>query len=98
MTRTGGEATRQRLMAEAIRLFGSRGFEGTSLDAAATAAGVRKQTLLYYFPTKDALLEACVVETSLRVATALATALEAETSERRKAEAVIHTLFALAEE
>ena len=26
----------------------------------ATAVGVRKQTLLYYFPTKDALLEACL--------------------------------------
>ena len=37
------------------------------LDAVATAAGVRKQTLLYYFPTKDALLEACVGEVSTKV-------------------------------
>jgi len=59
---------------------------------------VRKQTLLYYFPTKDSLLEACVQETSRRVAQALYTALEEETSSSRKAEAVIHTLFGVAEE
>jgi AcrR family transcriptional regulator len=96
--RVGGEARRRELLVEAIRLFGKKGYQGTSLDAVAAAAGVRKQTLLYYFPTKDALLEACVVETSQRVATALSDALDEESSESRKAEAVIHTLFLLAEE
>jgi AcrR family transcriptional regulator len=98
MPRVGGEARRRELLIEAIRLFGKKGYQGTSLDAVAAATGVRKQTLLYYFPTKDALLEACVVETSQRVATALSDALDAESSESRKAEAVIHTLFLLAEE
>jgi len=97
-TRMPGEARRRRLMEEAVRLFGKRGYEGTSLEAVATSAGVRKQTLLYYFPTKDSLLEACVQETSRRVAQALYTALEEETSSSRKAEAVIHTLFGVAEE
>jgi TetR/AcrR family transcriptional regulator len=85
-------------MEEAIRLFGKRGYQGTSLDAVAQAAGIRKQTLLYYFPTKEALLEACVMETSQRVAIALSQALEAETSTSRKAETVIHTVFELAGE
>jgi AcrR family transcriptional regulator len=98
MTRTGGEARRRRLLQEAIRLFGRGGYQGTSLEAVATAAGVRKQTLLYYFPTKDALLEACVAETSVRVAAALSLALEAEQSTSKKAETVIHTLFQFAEE
>lgn len=98
MPRVGGQARRRGLLAEAIRLFGKRGYQGTSLDAVAAAAGVRKQTLLYYFPTKELLLEACVVETSQRVAAELVEALEAETSGSRKAEAVIHTLFRLAEE
>ena len=97
MTRTGGQATRRRLLEEAIRLFGRRGFKGTSLDAVATAAGVRKQTLLYYFPTKADLLAACVEETSRHVAEALTRALE-EAPESRKAEAVVHTLFSLAED
>ncbi len=98
MSRTGGEARRRKLLEEAIRLFGRKGYEGTSLEAVASAAGVRKQTLLYYFPTKDALLEACVMETSHRVALALAEALDAETSTSKKAETVIHTLFTLAGE
>jgi TetR/AcrR family transcriptional regulator len=98
MTRTGGEARRRRLLQEAIRLFGRNGYQGTSLEAVATAAGVRKQTLLYYFPTKDALLEASVAETSVRVAAALSEALEAEQSTSKKAETVIHTLFQFAEE
>jgi TetR/AcrR family transcriptional regulator len=98
VTRTGGEARRRRLLLEAVRLFGRRGYEGTSLEAVASAAGVRKQSLLYYFPTKEALLEACVLEASHRVATALAEALDAEQSASRKAETVIHTVFRLAEE
>ena len=98
MTRTGGEARRRRLMQEAIRLFGRLGYQATSLDAVASAAGVRKQTLLYYFPTKEALLEACVLQTSARVGKELFEALEEESSNPRKAEAVIHTLFRLAEE
>jgi AcrR family transcriptional regulator len=64
----------------------------------ASAAGVRKQTLLYYFPSKEALLQACVQETSRRVAEALAASLEEETSSSRKAEAVVRTVFRLAEE
>jgi AcrR family transcriptional regulator len=98
VTRVGGEARRRELLAEAIRLFGRQGYEGTSLDAVASAAGVRKQTLLYYFPSKEALLQACVQETSRRVAEALAAALDQEASDSRKAEAVVRTVFRLAEE
>jgi TetR/AcrR family transcriptional regulator len=98
MPRAGGQARRTRLLEEAIRQFGKQGYQATSLDAVAAAVGVRKQTLLYYFPTKDALLQACVTEVSRRVAEALTTALQAETSPARKADAVIHTLFELAGE
>jgi TetR/AcrR family transcriptional regulator len=98
MTRTGGEARRRQLLGEAVRLFGREGYQGTSLDAVASAAGVKKQTLLYYFPTKDSLLEACVLATSRRVSEALTESLEEEISSEKKAEAVIRTIFALAEE
>jgi TetR/AcrR family transcriptional regulator len=97
VTRTGGEARRRQLVEAAIRLFGKRGFEGTSLESVASAAGVRKQTLLYYFPTKDALLKACVEEVSRRLAEELTEALEVESEGSRKTEAVVRTLFALAE-
>jgi AcrR family transcriptional regulator len=98
MTRTGGEARRRRLLEEAIRQFGKQGYVGTSLESVAVAVGVRKQTLLYYFPTKEALLGACVLEASRRVSAALTAALEAESAPSRKADAVIHTLFDLAAE
>jgi len=91
-----GEARRQELLDEAIRQIGQKGYEGTSLEAVASAAGVRKQTLLYYFPTKEALLEAAVREVSARVAATLDEAL-AQTRMNR-AVAVIRAIFRLAEE
>jgi TetR/AcrR family transcriptional regulator len=98
MTRTSGEARRRTLVEEAIRQFGAKGYDGTSLESVASAIGVRKQTLLYYFPTKDALFEACVLDVSTRVGIALTEALAEEQEPSRKAETVIHTLFSLAEE
>jgi AcrR family transcriptional regulator len=91
-------STRDRLVTEAVRRFGKAGYEGASLDAVASAAGVRKQTLLYYFPTKEALLEACVADVSARVGNALAEALAAHESDSEKAETVIRAVFRLAEE
>lgn len=96
--RGDGQATRRRLVDEAVRKFGRAGYEGASLDAVASAAGVRKQTLLYYFPTKEALLEACMAEVSAKVGSALAEALAAQESESQKAETVIRAVFRLAEE
>jgi TetR/AcrR family transcriptional regulator len=98
MSRTGGVARRKRLVEEAIRQFGRKGYEGASLESVASACGVRKQTLLYYFPTKGTLFDACLVEVSARVAAALTEALAAEEEPSRKAETVIRTLFRLAEE
>jgi len=96
--RMRGEARRHRLLEEAVRLFGKRGYEGTSLEAVATAAGVRKQTLLYYFPTKDALLEACLTAAGERLVLEIARALEGKETYWDRAEAVIHSVFSLAEQ
>ncbi len=56
-----GASTRERLLDVATRAFAQRGFEATSLDDLAGEVGVRKQTLLYYHPSKDALLDAVIV-------------------------------------
>ena len=48
-----------------IRAFGRGGQRAWS--SIASACGIRKQTLLYYFPTKDALLEACLRAAGERV-------------------------------
>ena len=97
MTRTSGEERRRHLIARAVELFGARGFEGTSLDAVAEAAGVRKQTLLYYFPGKNELFDACVDELAARLGFCLERALEGE-DERQRPERVISAIFRLAEE
>jgi AcrR family transcriptional regulator len=96
--RTGGEKRKGTLVEEAIRQFGREGYNGASLDQIATAVGVRKQTLLYYFPTKDALLEACLTAAGQRLATTIAGALEGKVAYWDRAEAVLKAVFALAAE
>jgi TetR/AcrR family transcriptional regulator len=98
MTRTGGETRRRDLIEEAIRAFGHEGYSGASLDQIASAVGIRKQTLLYYFPTKDALLEACLQAAGERVALDISNALADKETYWDRAEAVIHAVFRLAEE
>jgi AcrR family transcriptional regulator len=44
-------------------LFGTRGVDAVSLDEIAREVGVRKQTVLYWFPSKDDLVDA-VLETA----------------------------------
>lgn len=43
------------ILAAATRLFAECGLEGTSIAAVAEQAGISKQNLLYYFPTKHGL-------------------------------------------
>src|SRR5207247_11377884 len=64
----------------------------------AQAVGVRKQTLLYYFKTKDDLLETCLAAAGQRVAEEIASALEGPATLEERAERVIHAVYALAEE
>jgi AcrR family transcriptional regulator len=53
----GVESSAQ-IRAAATNLFAMRGYEGVSLQAIADAVGVAKQTLLYHYPSKDALRRA----------------------------------------
>lgn len=96
MTRTGGAERRRQLVAEAVRLFGQRGYESTTLDAVAEAAGVRKQSLLYYFPTKEELFAACLEELTARVNAALTDALAGPDEGWSRIEQVIRAIFRLA--
>jgi TetR/AcrR family transcriptional regulator len=98
MARATGEKRKTTLVEEAIRQFGREGYHGASLDQIANAVGVRKQTLLYYFPNKEALLEACLAAAGERLATDIAAALEGKETYWDRAEAVIHAVFTLAEE
>lgn len=77
MPRTGGTATRARIVRAAVELFGSDGYGATSLDEIASAVGVRKQTLLYYFANKPDLFAAAAADAAGAVYQALDGALKA---------------------
>lgn len=54
------EAKREEILREASRLFLERGYEATSMQALAKAAGITTNTIYWYFADKDALLVAVI--------------------------------------
>jgi len=50
------QETNEKILAAALDLFVSRGFEGTTVDAIAEAAGVTKGAIYFHFATKDDVL------------------------------------------
>jgi AcrR family transcriptional regulator len=48
--------TRQRIAQVALRLFLADGYEGTTLDAIAAAAGISRRTFFSYFKSKDDII------------------------------------------
>jgi AcrR family transcriptional regulator len=51
-----GKPTRERILEEALDRFGTSGIDATSLDDIARGVGVAKQTLLYWFASKEELV------------------------------------------
>jgi AcrR family transcriptional regulator len=57
-------STRDRVLDAALGAFGTRGFDGTSLDDLAADLGITKQAILYHFSSKDRLLGAVIDRTA----------------------------------
>lgn len=55
---TTTNATRDKILAAALRLFADRGYAGTSIQDIVSGARVTKPALYYYFPSKAALYQA----------------------------------------
>lgn len=53
---------RQQILEAAIALFARHGYDSTSVSMVAKAGGVSHGTVFLYFPTKEALFEAAVLE------------------------------------
>lgn len=86
------------LLTAAMTLFGKLGYDGTTLDAVAESAGVRKQSLLYYFPSKEDLFQACVDRLGEILSSALERALEGPELGWDRVENVIRSIFKMAAE
>ena len=52
--------TSERILAAALQSFGTAGIDRTSLDALARELGLTKQAILYWYPSKEALLDAVI--------------------------------------
>lgn len=90
------EATRTRVLDAALRSFATRGYGTTSLDALAAQVGVRKQTILHHFHTKQGLLLAVVDRSALELAAALEEALVEAGPGFARVEALVRATFRLA--
>jgi len=89
------QPTRERILAAALSSFAARGFEATSLDSLAAAIGVRKQSILYYFPSKDVLLTAVIDSAAADVTAALEVAIAGTPPTDGRVAAIVDAVFRL---
>ena len=89
--------TRDRILAEAADRFGRRGVDAVSLDEIAAAVGVRKQTVLYWFASKEELVAAVLEASATDIAVVIDAALRAAPADPlAKVDAVVNAVFRLA--
>jgi AcrR family transcriptional regulator len=95
---TGGQApTRERILDAALERFGTRGVEAVSLDDIAVVVGVRKQTVLYWFPSKDELVDAVLESAAHELAVVVDAAVRAAPANPLdQVDAVVRAAFATA--
>ena len=86
--------TRQRILDAATDQFGLRGVDAVSLDEIARLVGVRKQTVLYWFPSKDALVDAVLESVAAELVVVIDAAVRsAEDDPLERVDAVVRAVF-----
>ena len=88
--------TADRILDEALNSFGSSGYDSTSLDALADRLEISKQTILYWFPSKEALMAAVIQRSAEELSKALEAALEEAGDGWDRIEAIVRSVFRLA--
>jgi TetR/AcrR family transcriptional regulator len=91
-----GASTSERILDAALVSFATRGYEASSLDALAVGLEVRKQTILYWFPSKEVLLEAVIDRGAADLSAALEDSLAVAGTGWSRVEAVVRSVFRLA--
>lgn len=86
--------TRQRILDAALDQFGARGVDAVSLDEIARVVGVRKQTVLYWFPSKDALVDAVLEAVAAELMVVIDAAVRASPDDPlERVDAVVRAVF-----
>ncbi len=86
--------TRDRILDSATTLFGTRGFEAVSLDQIAADVGVAKQTVLYWFSSKEDLIHQVLAQTAAELTVVVEAAIRATDDDPlQRVEAVVHAVF-----
>jgi AcrR family transcriptional regulator len=88
--------TADRILDTALVSFGTRGYDATSLDALAKVLEIRKQTILYWFPNKEAVLSALIDRSAAELALALEAGLEGSGEGWDKVASIVRAVFRLA--
>jgi AcrR family transcriptional regulator len=88
--------TAERTLRAALDAFGTRGYGATSLDDLARELGIRKQTILYWYPSKEALLDAAIDRVADEVTVRLERAVAGAEAGFGRVEAIVKAMFRLA--
>jgi TetR/AcrR family transcriptional regulator len=95
-TRAIPTRTAERTLRAALDAFGTRGYGATSLDDLARELGIRKQTILYWYPSKEALLDAAIDRVAAEVTLRLERAVAGAEPGFGRVEAIVKAMFRLA--
>jgi len=93
---TPAHRTSERTLRAALDAFGTRGYGATSLDDLARELGIRKQTILYWYPSKEALLDAAIDRVAAEVTVRLERAVAGADEGFARVEAIVKAMFRLA--
>jgi AcrR family transcriptional regulator len=86
--------TRERILDSALDLFGARGVDAVSLDEIARNVGVRKQTVLYWFASKDELVDGVLEKVASELLVVIDAAVRAAADDPlERIDAVVRAVF-----
>jgi AcrR family transcriptional regulator len=89
------KTTAERIADAALAAFGTRGYGATSLDDLARELGIRKQTILYWYPSKEVLLASVIDRTTGEVMERLERAVAAGGPGFGRIEAIVRAMSRL---